>query len=100
MSDKSYIFAEDCGADEASLRYMLKLAAPMIVVYVAFTVMQFVDRFMVSYLGTEALAAILPAGVISFVPASFALGMITSVNTFVSQNLGRGKGKDCSYIWG
>jgi hypothetical protein len=47
---------------ETSLKYMLRLAAPMIVTNISFTVMQFVDRFMVSRLGTEALAAILPAG--------------------------------------
>jgi MATE family multidrug resistance protein len=79
---------------------MLKLAAPMVVTNISFTVMQFVDRFMVSRLGTEALAAILPAGIISFVPASFAIGVMTSVNTFVSQSLGRGRKKDCSnYCW-
>jgi MATE family multidrug resistance protein len=79
---------------------MLKLAAPMVVTNISFTVMQFVDRFMVSRLGTEALAAILPAGIISFVPASFAIGVMTSVNTFVSQSLGRGQKRDCSkYCW-
>ena len=46
------------GEDETSLRYMLRLAAPMIVTTVSFTVMQLVDRLMVSRLGTEALAAI------------------------------------------
>ena len=79
---------------------MLKLAAPMVVTNISFTVMQFVDRLMVSRLGTEALAAILPAGIISFVPASFAIGVMISVNTFVSQSLGRGEKKDCSnYCW-
>jgi MATE family multidrug resistance protein len=86
--------------DETSLRYMLKLAAPMVVSHISFTIMQFVDRFMVSRLGTEALAAILPAGFVSFVPASFALGVMISVNTFVSQSLGRGEKKTCSnYCW-
>lgn len=86
--------------DETSLKYMLKLAAPMIVMNVSFTIMQFVDRYMVSRLGTEALAAILPAGMISFLPASFALGVMTSVSTFVSQSLGRGNKKDCpKYCW-
>jgi len=87
-------------ADETSLRYMLKLAAPMVVSTISFTVMQFVDRFMVSRLGTDALAAILPAGFVSFLPAGFALGAMTSLNTFVSQSLGKGNYKDCSnYFW-
>jgi MATE family multidrug resistance protein len=86
--------------DETSLKHMLKLAAPMIVTHISYTIMQFVDRFMVSRLGTEALAAILPAGFASFVPAGFALGVMISVNTFVSQSLGRGEKENCSnYCW-
>jgi MATE family multidrug resistance protein len=86
--------------EETSIRYMLKLAAPMIVTTVSFTIMQFVDRYMVSLLGTEALAAILPAGFVSFVPASFAMAAFTSVNTFVSQSLGRGEKHQCpNYFW-
>jgi MATE family multidrug resistance protein len=100
MTDKSTLLSQNHTADETSLKYMLKLAAPMVVMNISFTVMQFVDRFMVSRLGTEALAAILPAGIISFVPASFAIGVMMSVNTFVSQSLGRGRKKDCSnYCW-
>jgi len=86
--------------DETSLKYMLTLAAPMVVTTISFTVMQFVDRFMVSRRGTTALAAILPASVVSFLPSSFAIGAMTSLNTFVSQSLGRGGKKDCSnYFW-
>ncbi len=100
MTDKSNLLEQNHTSEETSLKYMLKLAAPMVVTNISFTVMQFVDRFMVSRLGTEALAAILPAGVISFLPASFAIGVMTSVNTFVSQSLGRGQKRDCSnYCW-
>ena len=99
MTDKLTLLTEN-HAEETSLKYMLKLAAPMVVTNISFTVMQFVDRFMVSRLGTEALAAILPAGIISFVPVSFAIGVMTSVNTFVSQSLGRGQKRDCAnYCW-
>lgn len=86
--------------DETSLGYMLKLATPMIVTTISFTVMQFVDRYMVSRLGTTALAAILPAQFVSFLPTSFAIGAIAILNTFVSQSLGRGLKSDCSnYFW-
>ena len=79
---------------------MLKLAAPMVATNISFTLMQFVDRFMVSRLGTDALAAILPAGIVSFLPASFAIGVMTSINTFVSQSLGKGQKQHCSkYCW-
>ena len=108
MADKSDLLQEEHildstsspQVDETSLKYMLKLAGPMVVTNISFTIMQFVDRFMVSRLGTTALAAILPASFISFIPASFLLGVMTSLNTFVSQSLGRGEKKDCSnYCW-
>ena len=100
MTEKSTLLPQTLTADETSLKYMLKLAGPVVITTISFTIMQFVDRIMVSRLGTEALAAILPAGFISFVPWSFALGAITSVSTFVSQSLGRGEKEDCSsYCW-
>ncbi len=100
MTDESTLLSQEHSADETSLKYMLKLAGPMIVTTLSFTLMQFVDRFMVSRLGTEALAAILPAGFVSFVPASFAIGVTASVTTFVSQSFGRGEKRNCSnYCW-
>ncbi len=100
MTDKSSLISQSHVEDPTSLRYMLKLAAPMVVTTISFTVMQFVDRFMVSRLGTDALAAILPAGFVSFLPSGFAIGTLTGLNTFVSQSLGRGNKKDCSnYFW-
>jgi len=100
MTDKSTLLPQTMPKDETSLKYMLKLAAPMVIAHISFTIMQFVDRFMVSQLGTEALAAILPAGYVSFLPAAFAIGVMTSVNTFVSQSLGRGDKQACSnYCW-
>ena len=100
MTDKSSLLSQSHTTDETSLKYMLKLAAPMVVTTISFTIMQFVDRFMVSRLGTDALAAILPAGFVSFLPSGFAIGAMASLNTFVSQSLGRGNKKDCSnYFW-
>ncbi len=100
MTDKSSLLSQNHTADETSLKYMLKLAGPMVVTTISFTIMQFVDRFMVSRLGTTALAAILPAGFVSFLPAGFTIGAMTSVTTFVSQSLGRGEKKACSnYCW-
>ena len=100
MTDKSSLISQSHIEDPTSLRYMLKLAAPMVVTTISFTIMQFVDRFMVSRLGTDALAAILPAGFVSFLPSGFAIGTLTGLNTFVSQSLGRGNKKDCSnYFW-
>lgn len=100
MSDDMIKNGYDSLEHEASLKYMLKLAAPMVVTNISFTAMQFIDRFMVSRLGTESLAAILPASMVSFLPASLLLGIMTCVNTFVSQSLGRKRYRDCSnYCW-
>lgn len=100
MTDESSLLSSSDIEDATSLGYMLKLAAPMVVTTISLTIMQFVDRFMVSRLGTDALAAILPAGFVSFLPGGFAIGAITSLNTFVSQSHGRGDKEDCSnYFW-
>jgi MATE family multidrug resistance protein len=100
MTDKTTLLSGSRIEDESSLRYMLKLATPMVVTTISFTIMQFVDRYMVSRLGKEALAAILPAGFASFLPSGFAIGAMASLSTFVSQSLGRGDKKNCSnYFW-
>jgi len=99
MTDGPRLEIQDA-VDETSLSYMLKLSAPMVVTTVSFTIMQFVDRLMVSRLGTDALAAILPAAYVSFLPSGFAIGALTSLNTFVSQSLGRGDKRSCAnYYW-
>ncbi|NIP25025.1 MAG: MATE family efflux transporter [Phycisphaerae bacterium] len=100
MSDKSSLLPQDHIVDESSLRYMLKLASPAAITTISFTLMQFVDQYMVSRLGTDALAAIGPAQFVSFLPSGFAIGAMASLNTFVSQSLGRGDKKSCSnYFW-
>ena len=100
MADNSTLPSQKRTTEETSVKYMLKLAGPMIVTTISFTIMQFVDRFMVSRLGTDALAAILPAGMVSFLPGSFAIGVMVSVSTFVRQSLGRKAIRDCSsYCW-
>jgi len=87
-------------ASESSLKHMLKLSWPMIVTNISFTIMQFIDTRMVAELGTNELAAIQPAALMSFIPASFLLGVIICVNTFVSQSLGKGNIKECTgYCW-
>ena len=59
------------------------------------TLMRFVDAAMVSELGPEPLAAQLTAGMLAFVFESFIMGMLTTVNTYVSQNLGAGRRERC-----
>jgi len=64
------------------------------------TILQFVDALMVSSRGPSALAAQFIGGISAFVPISLALGMLTVVNTYVSQNLGAGRPHRCGrYAW-
>jgi MATE family multidrug resistance protein len=100
MTEEPALLSSSASEDPTTLSYMLKLSAPMIVTTTSFTIMQFIDRFMVSRLGTDALAAILPASAVCFLPGGFAIGLMTSLNTFVSQSLGKGNRKDCpNYFW-
>lgn len=87
-------------SDETSWRFMFKVSSPMVVATVSYTLMQFVDRLMVAHYSREALAAVLPASMVGFVPSSLMLGVMTTVNTFVSQCYGRKVYRDCShYCW-
>lgn len=64
------------------------------------TLMRFVDGLMVSWLGPETSAAQLQAGLMSFVPESFATGLLAVVNTYVAQNLGANRKFRCGqYAW-
>ncbi|MBL4700074.1 MAG: hypothetical protein JKX85_02350 [Phycisphaeraceae bacterium] len=79
---------------------MLKLACPIIATMVSQTAMQFVDFAMVSTLGIDAMAAVMPAGIFLFCFISFGMGVLVMVNSLVSQSLGRKQFSDCAaYTW-
>lgn len=79
---------------------LLLLAGPTIAAMISRTVMSFVDFAMVSQLGTEAQAAIMPAGILLFVFIAFGMGVLSMVNTLVAQSLGRGRLSDCgAFAW-
>ncbi|MCK4600865.1 MAG: MATE family efflux transporter [Phycisphaerae bacterium] len=79
---------------------VLKLSWPASLSMLNVTVMRFVDGVMVSRLGPGPFSAQFVGGMSAFVPESFALGMLTVVNTFVSQNLGAGRRRRCGqYAW-
>jgi MATE family multidrug resistance protein len=76
------------------------LALPIIGSMISQTVMQFVDFAMVSRLGTDATAAVMPAGIAVFCFVSFGMGVLSMINTFVSQSLGRQELRECgAYMW-
>jgi MATE family multidrug resistance protein len=79
---------------------LLVLAGPIIASMVSRTIMNFVDFIMVSELGEEAQAAILPAGLVLFCIVAFGMGVTNAVSTYVSQSFGRERWSDCSaYAW-
>jgi MATE family multidrug resistance protein len=105
MTERSNLNEQRGSISEARLRRqvpvkLLLLAGPIIAATISRTVMSFVDFAMVSQLGTEAQAAIMPAGLSLFTVIAFGMGLSSSVLTFVAQSYGRGRRADCSaYAW-
>ena len=79
---------------------VLRLSMPAGMSMLGWTVTMFVDGVMLARLGPREFVAQSTASLVAFVPASFAVGVLGVVNTFVSQNLGAGKKRRCGqYSW-
>ncbi len=72
------------------LMEMLLLAAPTVAAMSSFTLMQFLDKLMVSRIGPDPIyvGAQGNGGLSSWVPISVGFGLLNVINTFVAQNLG------------
>jgi MATE family multidrug resistance protein len=72
---------------------VVRLAVPMVLNTVSFTIMQFVDRWMVSRVpdNIDAMSAQLAGGMAAFTMVCFFIGLLSCVSTFASQNLGAGR---------
>lgn len=84
------------------LKEMLYIAAPTVVTMTSYTVMQFIDGLMVSRIGPDPVyvASQGNGALLSFVPISVMMGLVTAINTYVSQNLGAGRPREgASYAW-
>lgn len=76
------------------------IAWPTVVTMMSYTVMQFVDALMVSRVDALSVAGQGNGGVWSFTIVSFLFGIVTMVNTYVSQNVGAGKPHEAArYAW-
>ena len=73
-----------------AVREVWSLAWPTIITMTSFTVMQFVDKLMVSQVGPTEIAAQGNGGSWSFAIIATIMGVVTVVNTYVSQHLGAG----------
>lgn len=81
-------------------RALLVLAAPIIAAMLSRLLMGFTDFYMVSFLGTDATAAISPAIMLMWTFLCLGMGLVTSVQTFASQSVGRGRPEDAAaYTW-
>ncbi len=88
--------------ERGDLWILLKVSGPIMVATISRAVMQFVDFVMVSQLdaATEAQAAVGASGVTLFILIGFWIGVMTCVNTFSSQSLGRDQPHECgAYVW-
>ena len=87
-------------ADSSGLAELLHLAFPTILLTLTYTVMQFVDTWMLSRLGEMPATAGANSGMMAFSILSFGLGVAWMVNTLVSQARGRGEPKTCGrHLW-
>lgn len=81
---------------------MLTIAGPTVATMASYTAMQFVDKLLVSRIGPEPVyvGAQGNGGLAAFVPMALAMGVLTIVNTYVSQNLGAGRHREApAYAW-
>ena len=82
------------------VREVMRMSGPIILGMLSYTVMEFFDKVMVSYVGTDALAAVGSAGIGSYTLCTLYMGIISVVTTFVAQCYGRGDIHLCAaYCW-
>jgi len=67
------------------------IAWPTILTMTSYTIMQFVDKLMVGQVGPLELTAQSNGGIWAFVPLAWVMGVLSVINTYVSQNLGAGR---------
>lgn len=78
----------------------MRMSGPIVLGMLSFTIMEFFDKAMVSYVSTDALAAVGSAGIGSYTLCTLYLGIISVVTTFVAQCFGRGEKHLCArYCW-
>ena len=82
------------------VREVMGMSGPIILGMLSYTIMEFADKVMVSYVGTDALAAVGSAGIGSYTLCTLYMGVISVVSTFVAQCYGAGDLHLCArYCW-
>ena len=84
----------------AGFTEVLRMAWPASIAMLGTTIIKFIDGLMVSKVGAAPFSAQFLAGMSAFVPEAMILGLLTVVNTYVSQNVGAGRFKRAGqYAW-
>src|SRR5580693_850289 len=79
---------------------LLRLAGPTVAQMASYTVMQFIDTWMLSHVGPTAATAGANSGMLSFSLLAFGMGVLWVVNTLASQRFGAGDHAGCGeYLW-
>jgi MATE family multidrug resistance protein len=83
------------------LRELLALAGPTVAQMASYTLMQFIDTWILSRTGdVVALTAAAQAGMLAFSAISLGMGVMFVVNALVSQSFGRGDHRACGrFLW-
>jgi len=85
------LFSKIKKSKEASYRLILTIALPLIITNSSQSLMQFTDRMFLSWYSPEALAACVPAGLLSFTIISFFMGSCGYTAVFVANYFGQKK---------
>ena len=73
---------------EGGYKEVLNIALPLIFSTGAFAIQHFVDRMFLTWYSSDAIAAAMPAGILTFTIASFFIGTASYVSTFTAQYYG------------
>lgn len=78
----------------------LKVAIPLVLSAGSLAIMNVIDRLLLTWYDTDALAAAMPAGMLHWTIMSVPIGVVLYVNTFVAQYDGAGQpGKVVASVW-
>lgn len=88
------------GQGDGGWREVVTLAAPVVVSKLSFTAMSIADIAMVGRLGASAQGGVGIATTYMATLYVFALGVLGVINTFVSQNHGAGRPRECGLVLG
>lgn len=74
-----------------SARELLRVAMPLVLSSGSLAIMNVIDRLLLTWYSTDALAAATPAGMMHWTAMSIPIGVVLYVNTFVAQYDGAGR---------